>query len=203
MRRINSITALHRLLADQPGLYVRWSASIRMDMRRGYSLRYGREPERGLSACALDPDWPDWALLRQLQEYRRLCGGHCWLITGRVVGTGGDNEPLLQDVRPIAEAVGALVTTDWRRLEAAARVADSIRRWQHIIDPVAYYLEARDIMMYVVAVDRPLAASIAPLARQLADVVIGNAYTITPAACELQAAIIAMCAPIADSQPSA
>lgn len=100
----------------------------------GVFLRYSRGPDAdqheasrdyesglalpGLSVVPLTPpDWwrrpvPDW-LARQVCKYARLAEGeldrYAWLLTGRVVGRGPDDEPLLADPHPLAILSDALV----------------------------------------------------------------------------------------------
>jgi SPP1 gp7 family putative phage head morphogenesis protein len=128
MPKIKSVDEI-RELADKVGkpIYVRWSANPAADLKRGYSLRHGTAAEAGLSAVEIDPTWPEWRIIRQLGEYQFL-GGRLWIVTGRQVGLGGDNEPVLRDVKYIAEIDRAFATKDWlavwREEAIAARRAD-------------------------------------------------------------------------------
>jgi SPP1 gp7 family putative phage head morphogenesis protein len=128
MPKIKSVDEI-RELADKVGkpIYVRWSANPAADLKRGYSLRHGTAAETGLSAVEIDPTWPEWRIIRQLGEYQFL-SGRPWIVTGRQVGLGGDNEPVLRDVKYIAEINRALATKDWlavwREEAIAARRAD-------------------------------------------------------------------------------
>nr|CAD18991.1 hypothetical protein [Streptantibioticus cattleyicolor] len=111
---LSSLDDLARLADGSRGLYVRWSRGPRYDLREtgsadsltGISLP-------GLSANPLDvDDW--WAgrplrlwVARRLYDYCHLRhdigpGVRPWVLRGREVGRGPDNEPLLTDVRPIA-----------------------------------------------------------------------------------------------------
>lgn len=71
----------------------------------------------GLSANPLAPPgwWSrpvvDWVARRVCQYLRELReGARPWVLTGRVTDFGPDNEPLLDDVRPIAWLSGSLVS---------------------------------------------------------------------------------------------
>jgi hypothetical protein len=90
-------------------------------------LRYSRGPDAdaeqasrdyesglalpGLSVIALTPpSWwsrpvPDW-VARQVCKYVHLARGepdrYAWVLTGRMVGRGPDQEPLVADPRPLA-----------------------------------------------------------------------------------------------------
>jgi len=118
-----------RALAQQQTIYVRWSKDIDLDNRRGYSLRFGKQAEAGLSACRIDPDWDDWRIIRQIQEYSYL-GGQCWIITGHDIGRGGDNEPLLRDVVALAMVADTITMADWLGMWRDAELA----RTEHLIE---------------------------------------------------------------------
>src|SRR3990167_4272724 len=97
-------------------VFVRYSKSPVADCRRGVSHNYavGRD-EGGLSCESLAcPAW--WPvngrtrrghLAMQVRSYAYLLGQglggtRAWVLTGREVGRGGDNEPLVADAAPIA-----------------------------------------------------------------------------------------------------
>lgn len=110
-------------------IYVRWSKSIALDNKRGYSLRYGTQAESGLSCCSIDQSWEDWRILRQLDEYV-FCGGSCWIITGEEVGRGGDNEELLANVKCLGKVNPELLKTNWRKMELEVE----INKYQSALD---------------------------------------------------------------------
>ena len=116
-------------------IYVRWSRSIALDNERGYSLRYGQEAEAGLSACSIDPSWEDWRILRQIQEYSFL-GGACWIVAGDEIGRGGDNEELLENVVCLGKVSEKLTSTDWKKMERNASIAELQERLTRITDPI-------------------------------------------------------------------
>ena len=99
---MNTIKFLSEIRNANGPVYVRWSKSITLDNKRGYSRRYGTMREVGLSACEIGKDWDDDRILRQLAEYE-FCGGSCWIVTGEQVGRGGDNEPLITNVELIGK----------------------------------------------------------------------------------------------------
>lgn len=140
-----TIKSLDQIKNIEGKVYVRWSKSIAKDKKRGYSLAYGTSAEAGLSCCEITKEaegWEgeDWRLIRQLTEYKWICGGTCWIITGEVVGTGEDNEPLLANVEVIGKASPALTNLEWRQMEldkdiaareeglASGRITDAIAR---------------------------------------------------------------------------
>lgn len=123
MERTAKIINLEQLKALEGDLYVRWSNSIKRDTARGYSLRCGTSAESGLSACKIERDWSDWRILRQLMEYRFTGAAHCWIITGRESGVGGDNEPLLRDVTVLAEIGDEIKSVNWRAMKLEEEIA--------------------------------------------------------------------------------
>lgn len=123
-----TIKSLDQIKNIEGKVYVRWSKSIAKDKARGYSLAYGTSAEAGLSCCEITKDakgWEgeDWRLIRQLTEYKYICGGTCWIITGEVVGTGEDNEPLLKNVEIIGKASADITNLEWRQLELDQDIA--------------------------------------------------------------------------------
>lgn len=81
---------------EQP--FVRYSSSIDKDMKRGFSNNYSTKTrESGLSALTIDKDTlgDDIALRKFLGSYDHF-GPNGYLVTGKRVGTGGDNEPTIE-----------------------------------------------------------------------------------------------------------
>lgn len=142
MKQITSTAQIKNL--PQKHIYVRWSKSIALDNRRGYSLRYGRDREAGLSACEINKDWEDWRIIRQLQEYVFL-GGTCWLVTGDEIGLGGDNEPLLCNIEPIGKVSQKLLMLDWHRLYDEKVLAELVDRLSRMTDAIAIKLTKEEI----------------------------------------------------------
>lgn len=102
-------------------VFVRWSKSLDLDNARGYSLRHGTQAEAGISVCSIDQSWPEWRILRQIQEYAFL-GGECWIVTGAVVGNGGDEEPLLAGMLLLGKVSIKLVNADWLKMWRDAEI---------------------------------------------------------------------------------
>jgi hypothetical protein len=128
-------------------IYVRWSKSITLDNKRGYSLRYGTQAERGLSCCEIDPSWADWRIIRQLQEYSFL-GGSCWIVTGDEVGKGGDNEPVLTNLVVIGKVANNLLSANWRKMELADNIRDCEERLTKITDPFGRKIVTASLAKY-------------------------------------------------------
>lgn len=130
MKKINSLSQIKNTSGK---IYVRWSRSIDLDKKRGYSLRYGTQAESGLSCCEIDPTWEDWRILRQLNEYC-FVGGSCWLISGDVIGTGADNEPLLGNVELIGKVSDNLAEADWLLIWRDEMIAREQARFESATD---------------------------------------------------------------------
>ena len=131
MKTLKSFSGLRKMI-DQQTVYVRWSKSFALDSKRGYSLRCGSYAEAGLSACELKSEWPDWKIALGLQEYSH-CPGDCRILTGTVVGRGGDGEPLLADAQQVAivdrEWIGSL---DWLQMWRDKYLAETLARHERM-----------------------------------------------------------------------
>lgn len=94
-----------------PGLFVRFSAGPESDTAEQSTDYESGLPLPGLSVNRLDPEpwWTrpldDW-LARQLCQYLHLAdrdvSHHGWILRGRIVGRGPDDEPLVADIEPVA-----------------------------------------------------------------------------------------------------
>jgi len=122
---LEEVTGLAR---RHPRLFVRWSRGPGADAARSSSDDLTGVPLPGLSAnpLAVEPWWGDRPLglwiARRLYDYSHLehekgPGVRPWLLTGRVLGRGPDNEPLIACDRAIAW-VGSQV------IEEAAQAVD-------------------------------------------------------------------------------
>ncbi len=108
---VSDLTELATLVRADTGLYVRYSEGPEQDAHgRSVDSESGLTLP-GLSVNPLAPtSWwtrplSDW-LARQLCQYRQLAEKeperYAWILRGRVVARGPDNEPLLVDVEPVA-----------------------------------------------------------------------------------------------------
>lgn len=138
------ITTVDQLKSIPGKLYVRWSQSIKLDNTRGYSLRSGIAREAGLSACEVDQSWDAWRILRQLSEYS-FAGGHCWIVTGDEVGRGADDEPLLANVQMVGKVSPALLSTDWRKMQLQAEIAEYEAQLTRITDTIGRSIVAKSL----------------------------------------------------------
>lgn len=141
---INSIDQIKSMTGK---IYVRWSKSINLDNKRGYSLRYGREAEAGLSVCSIDKTWEDWRIIRQIQEYAFL-GGSCWIVTGDECGRGGDDEELLENVVCLAKVSERITKANWRKMELVHDIAENEKRLENITDDFGKKIVSASIEKY-------------------------------------------------------
>jgi hypothetical protein len=112
------LTEIEDLLADAPGLFVRYSACFAADLELGSLDAESGLSLPGLAAHPLDPEpWWDrpareW-LARQLYRYRRLGeladNRFAWVLRGRVVGRGPDGEPLMDGVEVVGRLADCLL----------------------------------------------------------------------------------------------
>ncbi|KZB79316.1 DUF6098 family protein [Amycolatopsis regifaucium] len=112
MQQVTSLRELADLVRGRKELYVRWAPSP--EHRPGTSRDELTGVELpGLSVNPLEPEpwWRDqpldlW-LARKLYDYchlqhERRRDTKPWVLSGRIAGTGPDNEPLLTDPEPVA-----------------------------------------------------------------------------------------------------
>src|SRR3954469_9029786 len=115
---VTSLSELATAVRAGSPLYVRYSEGPSQDARgRSVDFESGLELP-GLSVNPLAPEqwWTrplnDW-LARQLCQYRYLeqkePERYAWVLRGRVVARGPDNEPLLTDIEPIARLSDAVL----------------------------------------------------------------------------------------------
>jgi hypothetical protein len=126
---VTSLRDVARLVADHPGLFVRWSEGPEHDLEQRRSFdALTRTELAGLSANSLAvEDWWDqgtelW-LARRIYDYlhirrRRPARVRPWVLEGEEVGRGPDNEPLVHCRRPVAWIAEAVVDESVRLIEA-------------------------------------------------------------------------------------
>jgi Family of unknown function (DUF6098) len=110
---LNTLDELIEQVGSGEGLYVRWSRGPAYDASKNSKDELTGVELPGLSAnpMQVEPWWQGrpmrtW-LARRLYDYRHLAGQRGpgirpWLLEGREVGRGPDNEPLVECLRPIA-----------------------------------------------------------------------------------------------------
>ncbi|GAA2416548.1 hypothetical protein GCM10010420_53460 [Streptomyces glaucosporus] len=119
---LTSLDELARLVENGRHLYVRWSRGPEADLGAAESADdLTGVPLPGLSANTLDVE-PWWArrpvrlwVARRLYDYCHLRrekgpGVRPWVLRGREVGRGPDNEPLVREVKPIAWIDARMIT---------------------------------------------------------------------------------------------
>lgn len=109
MPTLDRLDELTLLIDHGEAVYLRYSPGPASD-----AVHPSKDHESGLlmSGVSANPLWPprwwtrpaaDW-VARSVCQYRRELdeGARPWVLTGRVIDFGPDNEPLLTDVKPIA-----------------------------------------------------------------------------------------------------
>jgi hypothetical protein len=123
---LGHLAELESRVRMQHGLHVRYSEGVEHDLdEQSIDVESGLTLP-GLSANPLDPQpwWTrplaDW-LARQLCQYKHLRERNpdriAWVLRGRVVARGPDDEPLLRDVEPVARLSAVLLDEAERRYE--------------------------------------------------------------------------------------
>ncbi|MGW2709670.1 DUF6098 family protein [Streptomyces sp. NPDC001356] len=110
---MSTLAEAARLVERHQGLYVRWSKGPGTDLDAASSIdELTGVPMPGLSANPLDVEkwWEDRSVelwvARRLYDYAHLPhdkgpGVRPWVLRGREMGRGPDNEPLVADVEPL------------------------------------------------------------------------------------------------------
>lgn len=112
LTRVGSLDELARLVGDRDDLYIRWSAGPDLDASgRSRDALTGVElPGLSANALAVEPWWGGrsrriW-MARRIYDYQHLRERRdrscAWVLRGRECGRGPDNEPLVDDVVPVA-----------------------------------------------------------------------------------------------------
>src|SRR4051794_25256756 len=138
---IHSLDELAELAGSGEHLYVRWSRGPQYDASRTSKDELTGVELPGLSANPLkvEPWWEGhplrtW-LARRLYDYRHLAGQRGegvrpWVLEGRVVGRGPDNEPLIECARPIAWLSDQVVREATEEIEAQPADWGSLNRME-------------------------------------------------------------------------
>jgi hypothetical protein len=94
--------AIQRYASEGTPVYVRIDDNIARTIKRGHSVnQQNGVSESGISVNNLNAESETDAAVNAA-EYAFI-GGLPWLVTGEYVGRGSDNEPLLTNVRVLAE----------------------------------------------------------------------------------------------------
>jgi len=126
---VSTLEELVAVVGDQRNLYVRRSSGP--DSDRGGRSRdelTGTElPGLSASPLAVEPWWDDsprlWVACR-LYDYRHFEGRRCharpWILVGRELGWGPDDEPLVPCVRPVAWVAPEVIEEATRLVDGQA-----------------------------------------------------------------------------------
>jgi hypothetical protein len=127
---VESMTELLDLLRQRDGeLYVRWSKGPETDSgsQSRDDLTGVELPGLSASALAVEGWWQDRSLelwvARRLHDYRHLRerrDARPWVLAGREVGRGPDNEPLVECKQAIAWIGDGVIDAAERLIEAQA-----------------------------------------------------------------------------------
>jgi hypothetical protein len=139
---VTTLDELTELSLSCPGLYVRWSRGPEADAEGSSCDDLTSVPMPGLSASplAVEPWWgnrsPRLWTARRLHDYSHLKhdkgpGVRPWVLQGREVGRGPDNEPLVRCDRPVAWVAEEILA------EAERVVADQNQDWGSLRRPAA------------------------------------------------------------------
>jgi hypothetical protein len=138
---LRELAELAALLDRHPELFVRWSKGPEHD-----AGERSRDHASGLDLPGLavnplrPPGWwtlpvEDW-LARQVRAYAHLGEDdswpheRAWVLTGRIVDRGPDNEPVVTDVTPLAVLDGALLHEAAEREPRSPRRQDQDTSWR-------------------------------------------------------------------------
>lgn len=95
-------STIQRYASGGTPVYIRFDDNITRTIARGHSVnQQSGSSEAGISVNNLDPESERDAAVNAA-DYA-FVGGLPWLVTGEYVGRGSDNEPLLDNVRVLAE----------------------------------------------------------------------------------------------------
>jgi hypothetical protein len=147
VQQVRSLEELADVLArwdDGPegcSLFVRWSTDAARDLtetRSSDELTGVALPGLSANSLAVEPWWGDRSLrtwvARRLYDYRHLVelrgpGTRPWILAGREIGRGPDNEPLVQQCRLVAAVEPDVIDEAVRLVESLpAQHWGSLRR---------------------------------------------------------------------------
>lgn len=136
---IDRLADVARVVERYPELYVRWSKGPDSDAEETSCDHASGLDLPGLAVNPMNPPrwWTlpvaDW-VARQITAYDHLGDGQpdhvAWLLTGRIVDRGPDNEPLVVDVHPVARLAPAVLREAAERTPRSQRDEDDDTSWR-------------------------------------------------------------------------
>jgi hypothetical protein len=138
---IGSLDELAEFVGAGENLYIRWSRGPHYDSTKTSQDELTGVHLPGLSAnpLQLEPWWEGHSMrtwiARRIFDYRHLAGQRgagvrAWLLEGREVGRGPDNEPLVECVKPIAWISDDVVKEATAEIDAQPANWGSLNRMQ-------------------------------------------------------------------------
>jgi hypothetical protein len=139
LREVTSLDELAHLVRPGPRLFVRWLKGPDSD-RHETSCDHASGLELpGLAVNPLEP--PTWWtrpvdewVARQITAYDHLGADQpdhiAWVLSGRVVERGPDNEPLVANVEPVARLTPEVLHEATARAPESSRTADDDTSWR-------------------------------------------------------------------------
>lgn len=131
--RVEDLAGLEALVADRHDAYLRWSRGPEHEGSQSYDALSGAVlPGLCVSPLQVEPWWEDrsvrtW-LARRVHDYEHLAEAGediiAWVLTGREVGRGPDNEPLVDDIHPLALLPRSIVAEAREELERAGDTSE-------------------------------------------------------------------------------
>jgi hypothetical protein len=136
---LDTLDALVDLVHARPGLVVRWSKGPDHDRDETSCDHVSGLELPGLAVNPLDP--PSWWtrpldewVARQITAYDHLGANqpdhYAWVLTGRIVERGPDNEPLVADVEPVVRLSPRLLHEATARAPRSSRPEDDNTSWR-------------------------------------------------------------------------
>ncbi|WP_231641716.1 DUF6098 family protein [Saccharomonospora sp. NB11] len=135
MRTVRTLAQLAELVDSGDAPYLRYSPGPESDARHSSNDHESGLTMPGVSANPLEaPGWwtlplEDWLARRVCQYLRELDeGARPWVLSGRQVDFGPDNEPLLVDIQPVAWLAPELVDEARERYQSRLNAGAATHR---------------------------------------------------------------------------
>ena len=145
IKEISSIDDLKSFTDENPGLFVRWSANPKLDIKQKFSIdKVSGRSHAGLSAVEIEPGWSPGKLARRVEEYGFLRMNDPnvkpWLYEGKRVGTDSDGYPVIEIKKAVGKLSDSLVSDldngFGKRLEIEEQIAENQKALVRTDDPI-------------------------------------------------------------------